>query len=121
MKATVSKGLSGGGYEYSVETPSGTVHKKLWAYPKHRYEELVKNGKIYFLIVFGRSWQWTYCWYLGKPFMKKYNFVFDEDNSQIIYYDKSESKSIVEKKSFVYFRTNRSWKEQNGSFTGTEV
>ena len=62
-----------------------------------------KNGKIYFLIVFGRSWQWTYCWYLGKPFMKKYNFVFDEDNSQIIYYDKSESKSIVEKKSFVYF------------------
>lgn len=45
---TVSKGLSGGGYEYAVETPSGTIHKKIWAYPQHRYEELARMGKIYF-------------------------------------------------------------------------
>lgn len=45
---TVSKGLSGGGYEYAVTTPSGAIHKKIWAYPQRRYEELASKGRIYF-------------------------------------------------------------------------
>lgn len=45
---TVSKGLKGGGYQYSVTTPTGTVHDRVWAYPQHRYEELVVKGRVYF-------------------------------------------------------------------------
>lgn len=45
---TVSKGLSGGGYEYEIMTPGGKVHKRLWAYPKKSYEKLLEDGRIYF-------------------------------------------------------------------------
>ncbi len=45
---TVSKGLSGGGYEYSITTPSGAVHNRLWAYPEKSYQELVHNNRVYF-------------------------------------------------------------------------
>ncbi|MCQ2219557.1 MAG: site-specific DNA-methyltransferase, partial [Paludibacteraceae bacterium] len=45
---TVSKGLSGGGYEYSIQTPTGKIHTKIWAYPQYRYEELLKQNRIYF-------------------------------------------------------------------------
>ena len=44
---TVSKGLSGGGYTYSVTTPSGTVHERLWAYPENSFKELVKKKRVY--------------------------------------------------------------------------
>ena len=62
-----------------------------------------KNGKLYFLVAFGHSWKWSYCWNLGKPFMKKYNFIFDEDGKQILYYEKGESDKLIESKNFVYF------------------
>ena len=45
---TVSKGLKGGGYRYEVTTPSGARHDRLWAYPQHRYDELLERGRIYF-------------------------------------------------------------------------
>lgn len=45
---TVSKGLKGGGYEYDIHTPGGTVHRRLFAYPKKSYEELVAHGRVYF-------------------------------------------------------------------------
>lgn len=45
---TVSKGLSGGGYKYEIEGPSGKVHKKLWAYPEDSYLELVETKRVYF-------------------------------------------------------------------------
>ncbi len=45
---TVSKGLSGGGYNYSIKTPNGKIHNRLWAYPQYRYEELLQKNKIYF-------------------------------------------------------------------------
>ncbi len=45
---TVSKGLKGGGYEYDIHTPGGTVHRRLFAYPKKSYEELVARGRVYF-------------------------------------------------------------------------
>lgn len=45
---TVSKGLSGGGYEYTIETPSGKKHKKIWAYPEESYKKLLENNRIYF-------------------------------------------------------------------------
>ena len=64
---------------------------------------LKKNGKLYFLIVFGQNWKWHYSWTLGKPFMKKYNFLFDQDGKQIYYYEKKESESLVENKSFIIF------------------
>jgi adenine-specific DNA-methyltransferase len=45
---TVSKGLRGGGYEYEVTTPTGVVHKRIFAYPQKRFDELQKMGRIYF-------------------------------------------------------------------------
>jgi adenine-specific DNA-methyltransferase len=45
---TVSKGLTGGGYRYSITTPGGTTHDRLWAYPKEGYERLLKSGRVYF-------------------------------------------------------------------------
>ena len=64
---------------------------------------LKKNGKLYFLVAFGQTWRWMYHWKLGKPFMKKYNFVFDEDGKQILYYEPIESPSIMETKNFAVF------------------
>ena len=45
---TVSKGLSGGGYEYEIETPSGVKHARLWAYPKKGYDRLLAEGRVFF-------------------------------------------------------------------------
>ena len=45
---TVSKGLSGGGYEYTITAPNGKKHNKLWAYPKESYEKLLKQKIVYF-------------------------------------------------------------------------
>lgn len=45
---TVSKGLSGGGYNYEVETPTGVIHNRLWAYPEKGYYKLVEQGRVYF-------------------------------------------------------------------------
>ena len=69
---------------------------------------LKKNGKLYFLMAFGRKWKWQYSWTLGKPFMKKYNFLFDQDGKQILYYNKVETPrdtitQIFESKTFLYF------------------
>ena len=61
-----------------------------------------KNGKLYFLIAFREHWKYRYLWHLGKPFMKKYNFAFDEDGNQIIYYEKEEN-NIIENKNFLIF------------------
>jgi hypothetical protein len=69
---------------------------------------LKKNGKLYFLMAFGRKGKWQYSWTLGKPFMKKYNFLFDQDGKQILYYNKVETPrdtitQIFESKTFLYF------------------
>ena len=45
---TVSAGLSGGGYQYTITTPSGKKHTRLWAYPESSYNKLLKANKIYF-------------------------------------------------------------------------
>ena len=45
---TVSKGLSGGGYTYTITNPNGTQHTRLWAYPEDSYSKLVKSGRVYF-------------------------------------------------------------------------
>ena len=45
---TVSKGLSGGGYEYEVTTPSGIKHTRIFAYPPKSYEKLIAENRIYF-------------------------------------------------------------------------
>lgn len=45
---TVSKGLSGGGYTYTITTPSGVQHTRLWAYPESSYKKLVDEHKVYF-------------------------------------------------------------------------
>lgn len=44
---TVSKGLSGGGYNYTVTAPGGKVHDRLWAYPQKSFEKLIKAKKVY--------------------------------------------------------------------------
>lgn len=48
MPLTVSKGLSGGGYNYTITTPTGKEHTRLWAYPKASYEKLLADNKVYF-------------------------------------------------------------------------
>lgn len=45
---TASKGHQGGGYEYEITTPGGRKIKRTWLYPKHSYEKLVEEGRIYF-------------------------------------------------------------------------
>ena len=72
---------------------------------------LKKNGKLYFLVIFGQNWKWQYSWTFGKPFIKKYNLLYDQDGKQILYYSKDNNngksndndKSIVGNKTFVYF------------------
>jgi len=44
---------------------------------------LRKNGYLIFLIIFKDS---SYFWYLGSPFLRKYQFGFDFMNKQIEYY-----------------------------------
>ncbi len=45
---TVSKGLSGGGYEYEIITPSGIKHTRVFAYPPKSFEKLVLDKRVYF-------------------------------------------------------------------------
>lgn len=45
---TVSKGLSGGGYQYKIETPNGVIHDRLWAYPPKSFKKLLKDNRVYF-------------------------------------------------------------------------
>jgi adenine-specific DNA-methyltransferase len=45
---TVSKGLSGGGYTYTITTPTGKEHTRLWAYPEQSYKKLLSENKVYF-------------------------------------------------------------------------
>lgn len=45
---TVSAGLSGGGYKYTITTPSGKKHTRIWAYPEKGYKKLLQENKIYF-------------------------------------------------------------------------
>lgn len=45
---TVSKGLSGGGYTYTVTTPSGAKHTRLWAYPEKSFAKLVDENRVYY-------------------------------------------------------------------------
>lgn len=45
---TVSKGLSGGGYNYKITTPNGTVHERLWAYPEKSFKKLQLDGLVYY-------------------------------------------------------------------------
>lgn len=45
---TVSKGLSGGGYTYTITTPTGKQHTRLWAYPEEGYLKLCDEHRVYF-------------------------------------------------------------------------
>ena len=45
---TVSKGLSGGGYTYTITTPTGVKHTRLWAWPEKSFLKLCEEGKVYF-------------------------------------------------------------------------
>jgi adenine-specific DNA-methyltransferase len=44
---TVSKGLSGGGYEYEIQAPNGKKHNKLWAYPQNSFMNLESKNLVY--------------------------------------------------------------------------
>ena len=51
---------------------------------------LRKNGYLIFLIIFKDSF---YFWYLGTPFLKKYQFAYDFGNKQIEYYKDRKEKN----------------------------
>ena len=63
------------------------------------------NGKLYFLVIFGINWKWKYSWTFGKPFMKKYNLLFDQDGKEILYYNEKSNinNSVIGNKKFVFF------------------
>ena len=44
---TVTKGHQSGGYQYSITTPNGTTHDRLWLYPEKSFRDLVNRGRIY--------------------------------------------------------------------------
>ena len=44
---TVSKGLRGGGYEYTVTSPTGNEITRTWAYPLHGFQKLAETGRLY--------------------------------------------------------------------------
>ena len=50
-----------------------------------------KDDYVYFLIFFNDYYK--YGWRLGKPFLKKYNFMVDQDNKKVLFY--SEKEDIV--------------------------
>ena len=56
-------------------------------------EDLFKvyDDKLYFLIIFDSFLAYENKWKLGKPFIKKYSFVYDIDNKLISYYEKKEN------------------------------
>lgn len=59
------------------------------------------KDKIYFLIVFDYYLKYGDNWKLGKPFIKKYSFVYNAESKHIYYYDKQNG--------------NRKGKENGGS------
>ena len=44
---TVTKGHQSGGYRYSIITPKGTTHDRVWLYSEKGYRDLVDRGRIY--------------------------------------------------------------------------
>jgi adenine-specific DNA-methyltransferase len=45
---TVSKGLTGGGYEYEITTPSGIIHNRIWCCPKSTFDQLTNDNLVYY-------------------------------------------------------------------------
>jgi hypothetical protein len=50
----------------------------------------VYGDKLYFLIVFDQYTYYGKNWKLGKPFIIKYNFIYDTDNKLILFYNNKE-------------------------------
>ena len=44
---TVSKGLRGGGYDYTVVSPSGAEITRTWAYPRASFDRLAASSRLY--------------------------------------------------------------------------
>ena len=59
------------------------------------YKELfIKNENYYYFLVTFNIYS-TYEWVFGKPFFKKYNFVFDQDKKIIGFYSKGYKKKFI--------------------------
>ena len=72
------------------EFPTLFLYNKKFNYTFNlTYEDLFEeiNDKYYFLIAYDS--RDTARWRLGKPFLKKYNFVFNAENQTIGFYDKN--------------------------------
>ena len=68
------------------------------------FDDLIveKDNYFYFLIFF--SDYNKYDWRLGRPFLKKYNFMLDQDGKKILFYSEKEEISLpgVQSKSLVF-------------------
>lgn len=64
------------------------------------------NGKKYFLVLFQKNWS-TQKWSLGKPFVKKYQLVFDHGSRSMYFYE--------------YIMNNKNKEEESESNTGTII
>lgn len=58
----------------------------------------VYRDKLYFLIVFNSFAYYGNNWRLGKPFIKKYNFIFKTDSELIYFYNNKEEDSSISNK-----------------------
>ena len=95
---TIDMGHKGGGYDYEITTPKGSIVNRKWRMPKSTYENMLKNNELFF----GKNED-------GIPQRKKY---LDSDSGTFysnIWYDldtnKTGKKEIADLFGFEVFDT----------------
>ena len=63
----------------------------------------IYNNKIYFLIIFNIYSSYGNNWKLGKPFVRKYNFGYNNDNHKIYFFHKEENDEKSGNTNIVYY------------------
>lgn len=85
-------------YECQKDTDLSSFEELVFSHEEFMYnfvftkDDLFKeyNNKLYFLVIFDKNYYQTKEWKLGKPFIKKYNFVYDTANKLIFFYDNTQ-------------------------------
>ena len=86
-------------YECQKDTDLSSFEDLVFTHQEFMYDfvftkdDLFKeyDSKLYFLVIFDKNFHQTRTWKLGKPFIKKYNFVYDTANKLIFFYDNTQT------------------------------
>lgn len=86
-------------YECQKDTDLSSFEDLVFTHKEFMYnfvltkDDLFKeyNNKLYFLVIYDNNFYKTKTWQLGKPFIKKYNFVYDIENKLIFFYDNEQT------------------------------